>query len=69
MIGVETRTISVDDRRSGPSFSPISNYDCIRPVQNGLVKDWDMLERVFDHMLHNELRVDPAEYNLMLTMA
>ncbi len=34
---------------------------------DGLVNDWDTLERLWAHVLHTELRVDPQQHPLMLS--
>ena len=39
------------------------------PLIHGIIDDWDSMEKVWDHTFTNELRVDPAEYNVMLTEA
>ena len=36
------------------------------PMENGIVKDWDEMEKVWDHVF-TELRIDPSEHNLLLT--
>jgi actin-like protein 6A len=39
----------------------------IKPVmQDGLVKDWDMLERVWEHAISNHLKVDVRETPVLL---
>ena len=40
----------------------------IRPVmQNGLVKDWHLLERVWEHAISNHLKVDVRETPVLLS--
>ena len=36
-------------------------------MRDGLVSDWDALERLWSHVLHTELRVDPQQHPLMLS--
>ena len=36
-------------------------------LSNGLVNDWDTLERLWSHVLHTELRVDPQQHPLMMS--
>jgi actin len=40
-----------------------------RPIQKGIVTDWDDMERVWSHTLYNELRIDPKEHPILLTEA
>ena len=40
----------------------------IRPaLSNGLVSDWDSLERLWSHLLLSELRVDPQQHPVLLS--
>lgn len=39
------------------------------PVESGIVQDWGLMEKVWEHCFYNELRVDPSEYNCYLTEA
>jgi actin, other eukaryote len=38
-----------------------------RPMENGIVKNWDDMEKVWSHTFHDKLRVDPAAQPVMLT--
>lgn len=33
-----------------------------RPIQSGIVKDWEEMEQIFHYMFFNELRVSPEEH-------
>ena len=37
------------------------------PVQNGVIVDWDDMETLWHHAFHNELRISPGIYPLLLT--
>jgi len=37
------------------------------PIEYGLVKNWDEMEKIWEHTFYNELCVDPVEHNVMLT--
>jgi actin len=37
------------------------------PVENGMVKDWDDIEKIWHHAFYNDLRTDPAESPVLLT--
>ena len=39
------------------------------PIEHGVVNNWDDMEKIWDHVFTNELRVDPVEHNVMLTEA
>ena len=39
------------------------------PIENGVVNNWDDMEKIWGHIFTNELRVDPIEHNVMLTEA
>lgn len=41
--------------------------DISYPIQGGLIKDCAMMEHVWDYGFHNELRLDPSDYNLLVT--
>jgi len=38
-----------------------------RPIESGLVVNWDDLEKIWHHTLFSELRVSPEEHPIMLT--
>ena len=37
------------------------------PIQNGTITDWDYMEKMWDFIFTNQLRVDPSEHNVMIT--
>ena len=39
------------------------------PILGREVKDWEAAEKLWWHIMHKELRVQPEEYNVMLTEA
>ena len=39
------------------------------PIEHGVVNNWDDMEKIWGQVFTNELRVDPVEYNVMLTEA
>mmetsp|Transcript_10846 Transcript_10846/g.37795 ORF Transcript_10846/g.37795 Transcript_10846/m.37795 type:complete len:382 (-) Transcript_10846:57-1202(-) len=53
----------------GEALSKRSVLNLSEPVQAGIVKDWDDMERVWHHTFYNELRVAPSAQPLLLTEA
>eukprot|EP01006_Ploeotia_vitrea_P054728 TRINITY_DN67919_c4_g2_i1.p1 TRINITY_DN67919_c4_g2~~TRINITY_DN67919_c4_g2_i1.p1 ORF type:complete len:487 (+),score=236.03 TRINITY_DN67919_c4_g2_i1:37-1461(+) len=45
------------------------NMDLQYPVQNGLVNDWDALERIWQHAIETTLHLDGSEHPFMLAEA
>lgn len=39
------------------------------PIENGVVKDWDDFESIFDYIFVNELRINSEEHSLLTTEA
>jgi len=39
------------------------------PIEHGIVKNWDDMEKIWDHTFSNELHVDPQEHSVLLTEA
>ena len=39
------------------------------PMEHGIVTDWDDMIKIWHHAFHNELRVDPEEFPILLTEA
>jgi actin len=39
------------------------------PIKHGIVQNWDEMQRIFEYLFENELRVDPTEHPILLTEA
>ena len=39
------------------------------PIEHGIIKNFDEMEKIWGHIFYNELKVDPFEHNIMLTEA
>lgn len=39
----------------------------VNPIQGGIVRDWDMMEKFWHRSLHDYLRCDPEESVVLLT--
>ncbi|KAH8075768.1 hypothetical protein JL720_10474 [Aureococcus anophagefferens] len=43
------------------------SLDCTYPVENGIVKDWDDMELLWNYTFYEKLGIDPKDYKIMLT--
>ena len=41
----------------------------VYPIEQGVVNNWDEMEKIWGHVFFNELKVDSSEHNVMLTEA
>jgi len=39
------------------------------PIEHGTVTNWDDMVKIWHHCFCNELRVDPKEFNVLMTEA
>ncbi|KAJ5079489.1 actin-7-related [Anaeramoeba ignava] len=63
MIGVETQDLYIGNeaiKRKG--FCTI-NY----PIENGIVKNWDEMEKILNHILDSELKIKSEDHPFLLT--
>ncbi|KAJ5075948.1 actin-10-related [Anaeramoeba ignava] len=37
------------------------------PIQNGVMKNWDDMEKIWNHIFENELKVDPKNNDILIT--
>jgi actin-related protein len=44
-------------------------YTMIHPIENGIITNWDDMEKIWHHTFYNELRVAPEEQPILLTEA
>ncbi|RHY48317.1 hypothetical protein DYB30_011487 [Aphanomyces astaci] len=44
-----------------------SNLQISYPVENGIVKNWDDMEKLWDYTFHERLQVNPKEMRILLT--
>jgi actin-related protein len=43
------------------------NFKVKRPMQYGIVVDWTSMEKIWNHIFYNELKVAPEEHAVMVT--
>ena len=53
---------TVGDAPSNPR-----HYHQYVPIVRGMVRDWDLMEKVWHHLFYSELRVDPAEHLVVVS--
>lgn len=49
------------------AFAKRGNYTMVKPIEKGIIKDWDVMEKVWHHTFYHELQVDPQEHPVMIT--
>ena len=49
------------------ALEKIGILDIKYPIEHGIIKDWDDMEKFWNHTFTTELRVDPSEHNVLLT--
>jgi actin len=65
LIGVECKDEYLGDvAQQNRGLLKISN-----PIERGIVKDWDLMEKIWNHTFYVELRVSPDEHPVLLTEA
>merc|ERR550534_472726 len=65
MIGMASRPFYVGDEAQSRRGICQLKY----PIEHGIIKSWDDMEKIWDHIFRNELRVDPEEHPVLCTEA
>jgi len=65
MVGGDDKEIYVGDEAQAKRGMLKLEY----PIEHGIVKDWDYMDKIWHHTFFNELRVDPTEHSVLLTEA
>ena len=63
MVGMGGKDVYVGDQAQSKRGILTIN----RPLQNGIINNWDDMEKLWHHAFYNELCCDPEEYDLLLT--
>ena len=37
------------------------------PIEHGVVKNWENMEKIWHHVFYNELRVNPEDYSCIIS--
>ena len=65
MVGVESKPEYIGDEAQKMRGVLKLHY----PIESGIVTEWALMEKVWEHCFTNELRVDPSEHKVLLTEA
>lgn len=65
MVGMDNREAYVGDECLSKRGVLTLKY----PIENGIVSNWEDMERIWHHAFFNELRVAPDEHPALLTEA
>ncbi|KAJ1443188.1 Actin family [Sesbania bispinosa] len=60
----------MDQKNAYVGDEALFNYDTVtlkHPIEHGIVRYWDDMEKIFHHTFYNELRVTPEKHPVMLT--
>eukprot|EP00455_Lapot_gusevi_P027889 TRINITY_DN2963_c0_g1_i1.p1 TRINITY_DN2963_c0_g1~~TRINITY_DN2963_c0_g1_i1.p1 ORF type:complete len:377 (+),score=51.30 TRINITY_DN2963_c0_g1_i1:41-1171(+) len=61
------RDMSRDIYVAGDAECRREHLQLVRPVQQGLIQNWDYMEKLWHHAFYNELRVAPEEHPVLLS--
>ena len=65
MVGMNTKDYFVGERLNSMRGVLSLNY----PIENGIVNNWDDMEKVWNHTMYDLLRIAPEEHPVLLTEA
>lgn len=65
MVGLDQKEVYVGEEAQTKRGVLKTEY----PIDAGFIKNWDDMEKVWNHTIYNELRVSPEEHPILLTEA
>lgn len=65
MVGVESKSEYIGDEAQ--KMRGVLNLKY--PIESGIVTEWALMEKVWEHCFTNELRIEPSEHKVLLTEA
>jgi actin-related protein len=65
MVGTEKKDVLIGQEAQEKRGILIMKY----PIEQGIIQNWDDMEKIWHHTFYNELRVTPEEHNVLLTEA
>lgn len=73
LIGRSKVQSNLQDQQEGSVFvgrdatSRRNGLHLSQPLENGIITNWDDMEKIWHYTLHNELKVNPEEHPIILT--
>ena len=43
------------------------NFELYYPMDRGIIKDWDIMEKLYDNIFYDKLKVNSSKHNIMIT--
>jgi actin-related protein len=65
IVGIDAKDVYIGDEANAKRGVLKLEY----PIEHGIVKDWDDMEKIWQHTFYNELRAAPDEHPVCLTEA
>jgi len=60
--------LKLDDIMFGQEAADVrAHLECNYPVENGIIKDWDDMEKLWSYTFYDTMQINPAEHKVLLT--